>query len=152
MASVRVGTHIDQPLEDVFRLFTDIEGAADRVTNILRIEVLTTGGFAIGMRWLETREVLGREATEELSVTALEHGRAYTITTETHGTKFDCTFRFERAAGGTDVLVEFDVVPQSFGGLLVAPFGWMMMNTVERSLEQDLAELKAAAERRHAMV
>jgi uncharacterized membrane protein len=148
MASVRVGTHIERPLDDVFRLFTDIEGAAERVSNIRKIEVLTAGGFGIGTRWHETREVLGREATEELSVTALEHGHAYTITTEAHGTRFDCTFRFERASGGTDVLAEFEVVPQSFGGMLVAPFGWMMMRTVEASLERDLADLKAAAEGR----
>lgn len=148
MASVRVGTHIERPLEDVFKLFTDIDGAASRVNNIHKIEVLTTGDFSLGTRWLETREVLGREQTEELSVTALERGHAYTITTETHGTKFDCTFRFDRALGGTDVLAEFEVVPQSFGGMLVAPFGWMMMGTVEESLKQDLADLKAAAEGR----
>jgi uncharacterized membrane protein len=148
MASVRVGTHIERPLEDVFRLFTDIEGAADRVSNIHKIELLTPGGFSIGTRWLETREILGREATEELSVTAFERERSYTITTETAGTKFDCTFRFEPARGGTDVVAEFHVVPQSFGGMLVAPFGWMMMKTVETSLEQDLADLKAAAEGR----
>lgn len=148
MASVRVGTHIERPIEDVFRLFTDIEGAASRVSNIQKVELLTVGDFSIGTRWLETRAVLGRESTEELLVTALEHGHAYTITMETRGTKFECTFRFERALGGTDVLAEFEVVPQSFGGMLVAPFGWMMMNTVEASLKQDLADLKAAAEGR----
>lgn len=148
MASVRVGTHIERPTEDVFRLFTDIEGAAARVSNIRKIEMLTTGRFGIGTRWLETREVLGREHTEELQVTALEQGRSYTITTETHGTKFDCTFHFTKAAGGTDVLVEFHVVPHSFGGMLVAPFGWMMMSTVEASLAKDIAELKAVAEGR----
>lgn len=148
MATLRVGTHIEKPLEEVFALFTDIEAAASRVSNIRRVEVLTTSRFAIGMRWLETREILGREQTEEMSVTALEHGRSYTITTETAGTRFDCTFHFERAAGGTDVLVEFDVVPYSFGGMLIAPFGWMMTKTVEDSLKQDLADLKAAAEGR----
>lgn len=148
MASVRVGTHIEKPLEDVFAVFTNIEAAASRVNNIRRIEVLTPGGFAIGTRWLETREILGREQTEEMSVTAMEHGRSYTITTETAGTRFDCTFHFERAVGGTDVLVEFDIVPSSFGGMLVAPFGWMMTKTVEDSLKQDLADLKAVAEGR----
>lgn len=148
MATVRVGTHVERAPEDVFATFTDIEAAASRVSNIRKIEVLTTGRFAIGTRWLETREILGREQTEEMAVTALEHGRSYTITTETTGTRFDCTFHFERAAGGTDVLVEFDVVPHSFGGMLVAPFGWMMTKTIEDSLKQDLADLKAAAEGR----
>jgi hypothetical protein len=148
MASVRVGTHIEKPPDAVFQVFTDIEKAADRVNNIRKIEMLTTGGFAIGTRWLETREILGAERTEEVAVTALEFGRSYTLSTETKGTKFDCTFHFERAAAGTDVLVEFEVVPQSFGGMLVAPFGWMMMNTVEESLTRDLADLKAVAEGR----
>jgi uncharacterized membrane protein len=146
MASVRVGTHIERPLDEVFQLFTDIEGAAGRVNNIRGIDMLTTTGFALGARWLETREILGAERTEEVSVTALEQGRSYTLSMETKGTKFDCTFHFERAAGGTDVLVEFHVVPLSFGGLLVAPFGWMMMKTVEESLARDLADLKAVAE------
>ena len=43
MAKVKVSGQIDAPVEQVFELFTDIEHAADRVTSIKKIDILSTG-------------------------------------------------------------------------------------------------------------
>ena len=59
MAKVRVSTK-KAPVERVFELFTDIEHAAERVSGIKEIEVLSPGSFNLGYRWNETREVMGR--------------------------------------------------------------------------------------------
>jgi hypothetical protein len=97
---------------------------------------------------METREVAGREATEQLEVTEYEQGRGYTITCDVKGARFDAHFSFVPVDGGTDVVVELDIIPQSFGAMLVAPFGRMLLGTIEQSLEQDLADLRAAAQLR----
>ncbi|MGE0041622.1 MAG: SRPBCC family protein [Vicinamibacterales bacterium] len=146
MATVRVGTLIRAPLERVFRVFTDIEGSALRVRNIQQIEMLTPGAIKIGSRWRETRELMGQTASEELQITAFEMNRMYTITCDTHGTRFDCTFRFTEAPDGTDVMAELDIIPQSFGARLVAPFGALVLSNIEKSLEQDLMDLTHAVE------
>ena len=147
MASVRVSTKVTAPVEEVFKVFTDLEGSPGRVKNIKKIEVLTsTRGFHLGTRWMETREVAGREATEPLEVTAYEQGRSYTITCDVKGARFDAHFSFAAIHGGTDVVVELDIIPQSFGAMLMAPFGRMLLGTVEESLGHDLADLRAAAQ------
>ena len=146
MASVRVRTKVTAPIEEVFRVFTDLEGSPGRVKNIKKIELLTSTGFHLGTRWMETREVAGREATEQLEVTAYEQGRSYTITCDVKGARFDAHFSFAAVHGGTDVVVELDIIPQSFGAMLVAPFGRMLLGTVEESLGHDLADLRAAAQ------
>jgi uncharacterized membrane protein len=148
MASVRVRARVAAPVEEVFKVFTDLEGSPGRVRNIKKIELLTTSGFHLGTRWMETRDVAGREATEQLEVTEYEKDRGYTITCDVKGARFDAHFSFTPIDDATDVAVELDIIPQSFGAMLVAPFGRMLLGTIEQSLEQDLADLRAAAQLR----
>ena len=56
MAKVSVSSEINAPVEDVFKLFTDIENAPWRVSAIKKIELMSTGPFNLGTRWIETRE------------------------------------------------------------------------------------------------
>ena len=91
----------------VFEVFTDLEHGAERVSNIREIELLTTGGFALGTRWLETREVLGQLDSAEMEVTAFERNRTYTITHHKAGTRIDTVFTFEPFEDGTKVRIEF---------------------------------------------
>ena len=55
MAKVNISTEVKAPVEQVFALFTDIEHAADRVSGIKEINVLSPGSFDLGYRWTETR-------------------------------------------------------------------------------------------------
>ena len=80
MVAIRVTNEIAAPVDRVFSLFTDLDHCAGLVTGIKKIEMLTAGPFGLRSRWLETREVLGRDVTEELEVTAFELNRSYTIT------------------------------------------------------------------------
>jgi len=51
MTTVTVDNLVAAPVARVFEAFTDLEHLVERVSNIQRIEVLTTGGFALGTRW-----------------------------------------------------------------------------------------------------
>ncbi len=96
MTTVSVVTEIAAPVERVFQVFTDLEHSAVRVSNIRGIELLTVGGFRLGARWLETREVLGREDTAEMEVTAYEQNRTYTITHHKAGARIDSVFAYQK--------------------------------------------------------
>ncbi|MEW6321716.1 MAG: SRPBCC family protein [Acidobacteriota bacterium] len=147
MATLRVETEVRAPIGEVFAVCADIAGAAGRVRNIRRIEILTPGGRSmLGMRWRETRDVLGREVSEELEMTAFEQDQSFTITSARHGTRFDVTFRFAPTAEGTKVTATLDIVPQTFGAILTAPFGVMLLSVLKKNLEEDLRDLKQAIE------
>lgn len=149
MAPVTVSNDVAAPIEEVFRLFTDIEHGPAHVSGIKRIEVLTPGPFHLGTRWRETREVMGRLDSAEMEITAFERHRMYTITHHKAGVRIDTTFWFETSGAGTKVSVEFDLDAGGMPPGLLAPIGWAIGGTVERVLSHDLADLKRSVEDEH---
>ena len=150
MTTVTVDTQVAAPVERVFAVFTDLEHSAERVSNIQKVEVLTTGGFKLGTRWLETRDVLGRSDSAEMEVTAFGLNRTYTITHHKAGARIDTVFTFEPLAGGTKVRIEFVLDSSGLPPGLLAPMGWAIAGKVRDVISRDLADLKASMEPRHA--
>jgi uncharacterized membrane protein len=148
MTTVTVATRIDAPVERVFELFTDIERSPERVSGIRKIEVTTSGGFRLGTRWMETREIMRRDVTEEMEVTAFERNRTFTITNDNRGTRIDTQFRFAAANGATAVSVESTLDPQSFLARLLSPIGWALGGKIRDAMARDLDDLKRAVESR----
>jgi uncharacterized membrane protein len=150
MTTVTVATTVAAPLERVFEVFTDLEHGADRVSNIREIEVLTTGGFELGTRWLETREVLGQLDSAEMEVTAFERNHTYTITHHKASTRIDAVFTFEPFEDSTKVRIEFGLDSHGLPPGLLAPLGWAIAGKVRDVLSHDLADLKESMEKRPA--
>ena len=147
MTTVTVETQVAAPVERVFEVFTDLEHGPEHVSNIKKIEVMTTGGFALGTRWLETREVLGRLDSAEMEVTAFERNRTYTITHHKAGTRIDAVFTFEPAEGGTKVRITYALESHGLPPGLLAPLMWASANKVRDVISGDLADLKASTEK-----
>lgn len=147
MARVSVSELIAAPVEKVFEVFTDIERAAEHVSGIREVEILTTGRFSLGTRWRETREVLGRLDTAEMEVTSFERHRTYTITHHKLGARVDTEFWFEPVGEGTKVTIEFDFETPGVPPGMMAPVGWAVAGKVRDVLAHDLADLKRSTER-----
>jgi hypothetical protein len=150
MTTITVDSEVAAPVGQVFTVFTDLEHSAERVSNIQKIEVLTTGGFKLGTRWLETREVLGREDSAEMEVTAFELNRTYTITHHKAGARIDTVFTFQPGAAGTKVRIEFVLDSHGLPPGLLAPMGWAIAGKVRDVISRDLADLKESMEARPA--
>jgi uncharacterized protein YndB with AHSA1/START domain len=148
MTTVTVASTVAAPIEEVFEVFTDLEHSAERVSNIQEIEVLTTGGFELGTRWLETREVLGVLSSAEMEVTAFERNRAYTITHHKAGTRIDTVFTFEPFEDSTRVRIEFVFDSHGLPPGLLAPLGWAIAGKVRDVIGRDLTDLKESMELR----
>jgi uncharacterized protein YndB with AHSA1/START domain len=148
MTTVTVASTVAAPIEEVFEVFTDLEHSAERVSNIQEIEVLTTGGFELGTRWLETREVLGVLSSAEMEVTAFERNRAYTITHHKAGTRIDTVFTFEPFEDSTRVRIEFVLDSHGLPPGLLAPLGWAIAGKVRDVISRDLTDLKESMELR----
>jgi uncharacterized protein YndB with AHSA1/START domain len=146
MTTITVEKYIAAPIEHAFEVFTDVEHGPEHVSGLQKIEVVTTGGFRLGTRWRETREIMGRKITEEMQVTAFERNRTYTITNDNFGTRVDTQFSFEPSNSGTKVRVEFSLEPQSFSARLLTPIGWAMAGTIRDAIVRDLDDLKRAVE------
>jgi len=147
MTTVTVDSHVAAPIERVFEVFTDLERSAERVSNIQRIELLTAGGFELGTRWLETREVLGQLDSAEMEVTAFERNRTYTITHHKAATRVDTVFTFEPCEDSTRVQIELAIEGHGLPPGLIAPLAWAGAGKVRDVLGRDLADLKESMEK-----
>jgi hypothetical protein len=150
MPTVTVSNHVGASLDQVFRLFTDIEHGPVHVSGIKNIEMLTPGSIHLGSRWRETREILGRRDSAEMEITAFERNRMYTITHHKAGVRIDTTFWFEASGAGTKVSVEFEIESGGLPPGLLAPLGWAIGGKVEDVLRHDLTDLKRSVEREQA--
>ena len=150
MTTVTVDTQVAAPVERVFEVFTDLEHGAERVSNIQKIQVLTTGGFELGTRWLETREVLGQFDSAEMEVTAFERNRTYTITHHKAGTRIDTVFTFEPLEDSTTVRIEFGLEGHGLPPGLMATLAWASAGKVRDVISRDLADLKESLEKQPA--
>lgn len=147
MTPITVTDTLAAPVDDVFRAFTDLEHQAGRVSGIKGIEVLTTGGFRLGTRWRETREVLGRIDDAEMEVTQYEQNAGYTITHEKAGVRIDTVFAFAPAGDGTRVSITFNLENQGLPPGLLTPVSWAIAGKVKEALGKDLTDMKKAIER-----
>jgi carbon monoxide dehydrogenase subunit G len=151
MAKVKVSSEVKAPVERVFELFTDIEHAADRVSGIKKIEVMSTGPFNLGYRWTETREVMGRLDNAAMEISAFERNRSYTITHHKggvfgQGVRIDTTFTFEPVPIGTRVSIEFELHPEGLPPGTLLPLEWAIGGKVRHVLSEDLDDLMRAVE------
>jgi uncharacterized protein YndB with AHSA1/START domain len=144
-------TLIQAPLERVFASMADFENAAQNIEAITKIEILTSGKIGAGTRFRETRKVFGKEATEEMVVTAFEPPRRYVIEAESHGSRYRSEFLFQeqsRATAGpaTAVTLTFEALPQTFFAKVMTLLMRPMMKTLIKSCAKDLEDLKRAIE------
>lgn len=146
MPRLRVTNKISAPVEDVFTLFTDVENAAERVTAIKEIEMMSTGPFNLGTRWIETREMLGRLDDAQMEITSYERNKTYTVTHHKGGVRIDTVFTFEPVASGTNVSIEFELNSQGLPPGLLSPLEWAVGGKVRHALSDDLDDLKQSVE------
>jgi hypothetical protein len=148
MPTVSTSRVIHAPITRVWEVFSDIPHGADHMSAITRLEVLSDQPFGPGYRWRETRRMFGREATEEMWVSAAQEPDFYEVAAESHGSKYLSRFDFTEVPEGTRVDYTFSGEPTSSAAkVLGAATGWMLKGTLTKQLDADLADLAAACER-----
>lgn len=135
--------------DQVWALMSDIEGSPDVLSGVIRVERLDDGDeFAPGLRWRETREIAGREASEELEVTAVDEGRSYTVEADSRGTHYRSVVTVEPAGTGSRLSMTFTA--ETTGGrisrLVARTMGKAIEGATRKALQQDLDDIATAAE------
>lgn len=136
--------------ERVWRVLTDIPGAADTLSGVDSVEMLSEPPYGVGTRWRETRTMFGKKATEELWVTAMDAPRSTAIETEFSGTHYTTTFTVVSEGEGS-------ILSMQFGGEMVSDSGWQRflwkafgkawMRAAAKTMRVDLDDIAAKAEK-----
>ena len=151
MSELRMEREVAAPAEAVWAVMTDLDSSPDTLSGVDAIERLDGGGeLRVGTRWRETRTLMGRQATEEMEVTALEPGRSYTVEADSSGAHYRSVLAVEPL--GTDrsrLSMTFGGEPSGMAGkLAAATVGRLFQGATRKALERDLADIAQAAERR----
>ncbi|MGP4000164.1 SRPBCC family protein [Streptomyces sp. 8N706] len=146
---VVVERRVAAPVARVWEALTDLESAPSILSGVERVEVLTPGPFTEGTRWRETRRMLGKEATEEMLVTACEEPEHFVVEADSRGAHYVSDFTLTpEDQDATTVRMAFTATPYSgVAGMLAKVFGGLGAKTVRQSIEKDLAEVAASVER-----
>jgi hypothetical protein len=136
------------PRDAVWAVVTDIEGAAETLSGVEQVEVLERPGPGLlGLRWRETRTIMGKRATETMWITSVDEGSSYATEARSHGSEYRTVVRVDDAPGGGTRLA------MDFGAEATTPvakvMAWLLAPVMRRSvatlLRKDLEELAAAA-------
>lgn len=146
MAQITIDRHIDAPIERVFQRITDFENAADVVSGITKVEMLTGGPVGQGTRFRETRVMFGREATEEMEVVSFDAPSSYALGAESHGTRYLSTFTLSEKHRGTEVHLLFEATPLTLVAKIMSFLMKPMIKKVMAECSKDLDDIKRAIE------
>ncbi|MCU7553771.1 SRPBCC family protein [Alteromonas sp. ASW11-19] len=140
---------IQAPQEVVWSIITDIENAQHRISGIKEVEILkpATGPSITGLKWRETREMMGKDATEEMWITQASAPDFYEAEAASHGAVYTSRLELSHAGGTTALTMHFDGKPETFMAKIIwALTGWMAKSALKKTIDQDLKDIKAVAE------
>lgn len=148
MKPVVVSVDVHAPADRVFEAVSDMPNAADRVSGITRIEMLSDGPVGAGTRWRETRTMFGREATEEMWITEFDPPNRYVVEARSHGAHYLTPVTVEPVGAGlTRLSMSFGATPETLAAKIMSRIMPGMRRMVRKCLQQDLDDIKAWCER-----
>lgn len=148
MPRVTVCQTVAAPPAAVFAAYADFAHAADRIADILRVEVLTPGPVGVGTRFKETRKMFGKEATETMEVVAFDPPAGYELRAARGGTEYRTRFTFTPDGAGTRVEAEFRARPVALWAKPFTPLLYLMRGFLRKCLARDLDQMRAFVEGR----
>ncbi len=142
--NVTANVTIDAAKEIVWRTITDIEHCDSVISSIIKVKVLEQPESGlVGLRWQETREMFGKEATETMWITDAVSNQYYATRAESHGSVYQSRLDLQEQGSETVLSMSFSASPQTLGAkilsLLMAP---MIKGSLNKEIARDLADIK----------
>lgn len=144
--------HIAADPDTVWDVLTNIPDAPRILSGVVAVEILTTGPYEPGLRWRETRKMFGMKSTEEMMVMASEPPQSTIIVAENGGTEYKTAFTVTPDAdGGSTLRMRFGAETAhapAASRVAMALMGRFAEKATRKTMEQDLTDITAEAERR----
>ena len=145
---ISVQETISASTQAVYDAMIDFLGRPDVLPAVMKCEVLTEGDVAVGTRFRETREMFGREASEEMEITELVPGEAVLLEAHSHGMHYLTRYAVAAAGEGATLTVTFEGRPETLMARLMGFVAKMFEGATAKALKQDLGALRASVEGR----
>jgi carbon monoxide dehydrogenase subunit G len=137
---------IQAPLSVVFDVISRPDGFKAAVPGIQHIEFLSASHSGVGTRFVETRQMNGREAKAELEVTELNDNERVRIVSDMGGTVWDTLFCVRVVDEQVELTMSMDARPHNFLANLMTP---MILPMVSKAVESDMDAVKKYCEKKY---
>ena len=145
---IEVSTTINAPRDVVWARATDVAHAPEFISGLDSAEVLEQPESGlVGLKWRETRVMMGKEATETMWVTAAQEPDYYDVEAGSHGCRYFSRLSLNEIGDTTKLTMTFSAEPETFmAKLLGNTIGRLFMGPTRKALQQDLDDIKRASE------
>ena len=148
MTTMHVSRTTTASPNEVWSIITDLERSPTVISGIDAVEILTPDQpFGVGTTWRETRTMFGKAATEEMRITAVDDGHSYTVESDSSGATYTSHLAIEASDDGSVISMSFSGEPDgAMAKFFASTVGKLFESGTRKALEQDLADIAAAAE------
>lgn len=143
-----VQQHINATPERVWQVATGIRSWTEIISGIKAVERLDDSTeFVVGTTWRETRVMFGKEATEVMSVTAIDEGSSYTVEAESHGAHYTSVISLTPSNAGTELSMSFGATTSGLLATIMSKtIGKAFEGSSRKAMAKDLRDIAVAAE------
>ncbi len=147
--NVTVDTEINRSKDVVWKAITDIGNWEYVIPSILKISVLNKPpNGLVGLKWEETREMFGKEATETMWITDSDENKHYSTRAESHGSVYITKLSLKENDGSTVLTMSFYGTPQTIVAKILSFIMKPLINSsIKKALVKDLRDIKAYVEK-----
>lgn len=146
--NVTVNIEISKSKESVWSAITDIDNCQRMISSILKINIINkpTDGI-VGLKWEETREVFGKEATETMWITDSKPNEYYSTRAESHGSVYITNLNVKDTEDGCLLTMSFTGSAQTIvAKILLFLMGPLIKKSMIKALNKDLEDIKSFVE------
>ena len=144
---ITVSEKISAPRERIWNIITDIDTWSDTISGIVAVEVINRPeSGVVGLKWRETRVMFGKEAVETMWISAAEPNSWYETAAENHGALYSTRLSLEDSSDGVTLTMTFSSRATTFVSKLMSIMGFLFKGTMRKLLQEDLADVRRAAE------
>lgn len=147
MKRVETNIEINSRNERIWEVITDIKNLPNIISGIKSVEILEEGSPFLGLKWKETREFFGKEATEIMWIDDVKDFDHYFVRASSHGSDYYTNFYLIKGDGSTKLKVEFMAdIHDISAKIMNFLFGWMFKGATIKAFQKDLEDIKKAVE------
>jgi len=145
---VKVSIEIKSSKEKIWQAITDIESSKKMIKGIKTIEILEKpANRIVGLKWKETREIFGKEATEIMWITDAVEGEFYKTRAESHGNVYITTVQIDPLEKNYELSMELESTAQGFiSQIMTVIVGFLFKRMTVKAMGEDLKDIKVYVE------